>query len=78
MDKVLPTIGYNEEQLKAIEEIINRIECDTVILGTQSDLSRYLKINKNVTRVYYEYREKDGKNRLEEILEGFLKKFKLF
>jgi predicted GTPase len=51
MDKVLPTIGYNEEQLKAIEEIINRIECDTVILGTQSDLSRYLKINKNVTRV---------------------------
>jgi len=78
MDKVLPTIGYNEEQLKAIEEIINRIECDTVILGTQSDLSRYLKINKNVTRVYYEYREKDSKNRLEEILEGFLKKFKLF
>jgi predicted GTPase len=49
-----------------------------VILGTQSDLSRYLKINKNVTRVYYEYREKDGRNRLEEILEGFLKKFKLF
>jgi predicted GTPase len=78
MDKILPTIGYNEEQLKAIEEIINRIECDTVILGTQSDLSRYLKINKNVTRVYYEYKEKDGKNRLEEILENFLIKFKLF
>jgi predicted GTPase len=78
MDKILPTIGYNEEQLKAIEEIINRIECDTVILGTQSDLSRYLKINKNVTRVYYEYKEKDGKNRLEEILANFLIKFKLF
>ncbi len=77
IDKVLPTIGYTKEQLKTMEEIINKIECDTVVLGTQSDLTRYLKITKNVTRVYYNYREKDGRNRLEEILENNLRKFKI-
>lgn len=75
IDKVLPAIGYNKQQLKDLEETINRIPCDTVILGTPSDLSRYLKINKSVVKVNY-YLKEVGKLKLEELIDEFLKRIK--
>lgn len=55
---VIPTVGYNESQLRSLEELINNIPCDSVILGTQSDISRYLKINKPIVKVSYRLKEK--------------------
>ena len=72
--KVFPTIGYNPDQLKDLEATINSIKCDAVILGTTSDLSRYLKINKPVVKVNYYLREKGSKT-LDTIIDSFIRKY---
>lgn len=51
---VVPTIGYGADQMKQLEAFINRLPGDTVVLGTPSDISRYLKLNKPVVHVKYE------------------------
>ncbi len=55
--KLLPAMGYGEEQMKDLQETINRTDCDSVIIGTPIDLGRILKINKPSTRVKYELQE---------------------
>ncbi|MCX7876196.1 MAG: cyclic 2,3-diphosphoglycerate synthase [Melioribacteraceae bacterium] len=54
---LLPAMGYGEQQMKDLEETINRTDCDSVIIGTPIDLGRILKINKPNTRVMYELDE---------------------
>jgi len=54
---LLPAMGYGEEQMKDLEETINKTECDAVVIGTPIDLGRILKINKPSTRVTYELQE---------------------
>jgi len=65
--KLLPAMGYGEQQIKDLEETINRTDCDSVVIGTPIDLGRILKINKPSTRVMYELQE-IGENTLESIL----------
>jgi len=57
LGKVLPALGYSEEQLKELEKSINAVECDAVVLGTPSDLTRMIKIRKPVARVSFEAAE---------------------
>jgi predicted GTPase len=64
---LLPAMGYSEEQVKDLEETINRTDCDSVIVATPVDLGKLLKINKPYTRVRYEI-EEFGKNTLESVL----------
>jgi len=73
LGKVLPALGYSEGQLKELEQSINAVECDAVVLGTPSDLTRMIKIRKPVARVIYEALEV-GKPSLGEFLD--LKKLK--
>ena len=54
---LLPAMGYGEQQMKDLEETINRTDCDSVVVGTPIDLGRILKINKPSTRVKYELQE---------------------
>jgi len=65
--KLLPAMGYGEQQIKDLEETINRTDCDSVVIGTPIDLGRILKINKPSTRVMYELQE-IGENTLESVL----------
>jgi len=58
--KLLPAMGYGDEQIKDLQETINKTECDSVIIGTPIDLGRILKINKLSTRVRYELQEIGG------------------
>jgi predicted GTPase len=55
--KLLPAMGYGDEQMKDLEETINNTQCDSVVIGTPIDLGRILKINKPSTRVRYELQE---------------------
>ena len=55
--KLLPAMGYGDQQMKDLEDTINRTDCDSVIIGTPIDLGRILKINKPSTRVKYELQE---------------------
>jgi predicted GTPase len=70
---LLPAMGYGEKQMKDLEATINRTECDAVVIGTPINLSRFIKINKPHTRVYYELAE-IGKPNLKDIITQFWKK----
>lgn len=58
LDRVLPAMGYSPEQLRELEDAVNRAECDLVVSGTPIDLSRLLKTNKPIIRVRYRLEEK--------------------
>ena len=55
--KVLPAMGYGDEQIGELEATINNAEVDLVIIGTPIDLGRILNINKPSQRVRYELQE---------------------
>ena len=57
LEKVLPAVGYSEHQMEELSQIINDTPCDLVLLGTPTDISRYLKVDKPVQRVRYELEE---------------------
>ncbi len=54
---LLPAMGYGEQQMKDLETTINKVDCDSVVVGTPIDLGRILNINKPSTRVKYELQE---------------------
>ncbi len=54
---LLPAMGYGKEQMKDLEETINRSDCDVVVIGTPIDLRRVININKPATRVKYYLKE---------------------
>lgn len=66
---LLPAMGYGDQQMKDLEETINKTDCDSVVIGTPIDLGRILKINKPHTRVMYELDEV-GSNTLESVLKA--------
>jgi predicted GTPase len=70
---LLPAMGYGGKQIKDLETTINKVDCDSVIIGTPIDLRRIIKIKKPSTRIYYELDE-IAKPNLNEIIAGFLKK----
>ena len=73
---VVPAMGYGEQQLKDLEETINKIDCDAVIIGTPIDLSRVISINKPCTRVHYDLDEVGNPN-LDNVLNEFIKEQQL-
>ena len=60
LGKVLPALGYSEEQLKELERSINGVSCDAVVLGTPSDLTKMIRIRRPVARVQFEASEVGG------------------
>ena len=75
--EVIPTIGYNPQQLKDLEETLNKIPAETVILGTPSKITSVISINKEVVHVRYEIIEQSNPT-LKEIIEEFCKKQGIF
>ena len=70
--KLLPAMGYGEQQIKDLEATINAADCDVVIIGTPIDLRRLLQIEKPSVRVTYNLKE-TGKPTVANILEPFTK-----
>lgn len=66
---LLPAMGYGDDQIRDLEETINKTDCDSVVIGTPIDLGRILKINKPSTRVMYELQEV-GADTLETVLKS--------
>jgi predicted GTPase len=54
IERLLPAMGYHDQQLKDLEDTINKVDCDLILLGTPTDLSRIIKMNKPSMRVFYE------------------------
>jgi predicted GTPase len=53
--KVLPAMGYSEEQIKDLEETIRNSECEAVVIATPTDLRRKFKIHQPTARVLYDF-----------------------
>ncbi len=53
--KVLPAMGYSEDQIKDLEETIRRSDCDAVAIATPTDLRRKIKIGQSTVRVHYDF-----------------------
>ncbi|MBA7599491.1 hypothetical protein ES703_06525 [subsurface metagenome] len=70
--KILPAMGYGEEQIKDLEETINSSPVDAVIIATPIDLSKLIKINKPSVRVKYKL-EEIGNITLSNVLNPFLR-----
>jgi predicted GTPase len=64
---LLPAMGYGVEQMKDLEATINRVDCDSVVIGTPIDLARFIKIEKPSTRVKYDLSE-SAKSELKDVL----------
>jgi len=69
--KILPAMGYGDDQIRDLEETINATACDTVLVGTPIDLVRLIKVNKDAVRVHYGYADR-GEPRLGDLVGGFL------
>ncbi len=69
---LLPALGYSEKQITELEETIQRIPCDTVVIGTPIDLRRIIRIDKPMVRIEYELKVLSSIG-IEEILNNVLK-----
>jgi len=54
LGKLIPAVGYYEEQVRDLEATVNAAECDLVLIATPIDLGRLIRINKPALRVRYE------------------------
>lgn len=73
LERVLPALGYNKEQLNELEETIKKIPCDYILIGTPIDLRSIIKFPQRAFRVYYEYKD-EGSPTLKELIENWIKK----
>jgi predicted GTPase len=57
LGQLLPAVGYSKNQFNELSETINDVPCDLVMLGTPTDIRRYIDVDKPVLRVMYEFEE---------------------
>jgi len=53
--RVVPAMGYSEEQIKDLEDTIRRSVCDVVVVATPTDLAKKIKIDQAIVRVSYDF-----------------------
>ncbi|MDR0475212.1 MAG: cyclic 2,3-diphosphoglycerate synthase [Treponema sp.] len=73
--KLLPAMGYGEQQMKDLSATIEKTGCDSVVIATPIDLARVIRINKPSTRVEYSLQE-IGRPNMEDVLTNFIEKAK--
>lgn len=72
LDCLLPAMGYGADQIRDLEQTVNRVDCDLVLIATPVDLRRLIVIRQPSCRVRYEFHEPSG--RLKDLLLAALKK----
>jgi len=73
--KLLPAMGYGEEQMSDLSATIDNTDCDSVIIATPIDLGRVVNISKPSTRVEYSLQE-IGHPNIEDVLKIFIENVK--
>lgn len=54
---VLPAMGYNEQQLRDLEDTVNSVKCDAILYGTPMDMKNLITMNKPAERARYRIEE---------------------
>ncbi|MEM1750658.1 MAG: cyclic 2,3-diphosphoglycerate synthase [Desulfurococcaceae archaeon] len=75
LSKVVPSMGYRKEQLMDLEETLRKIPADTIVLGTQSDISKIIKVDKEFAKTFFRVKIVEGPS-IDELVDRFLKKAK--
>jgi predicted GTPase len=68
---VLPAMGYGDQQVRDLQETIDRVPCDLVLVGTPLDLGRLVKTRHPLLRVTYSL-DPAASDALDQVLERFL------
>jgi len=72
LGKLIPALGYYEDQLADLQTSINATPCDLVLVGSPIDITRVVDIKKPSMRVRYDL-EEIGEPSLATVLKDFLK-----
>lgn len=72
LGKLIPALGYYEDQLADLQTSINATPCDMVLVGSPIDITRVVDIKKPAMRVRYDL-EEIGEPSLKTVLKDFLK-----
>ncbi len=75
LGNVLPAMGYGAQQMRELEETIQRADCDLVLVATPVDLRRIISIRQPTCRVTYAFQE-IGSPTMREVLDPLIKKAK--
>ncbi len=70
--EIVPAMGYNDQQIKDMEETLNNAEAEVIIDGSPIDLGKLIKSNKPIVRVNYDI-EAIKSPTIEEVLDKFIK-----
>ncbi|MHA1522461.1 MAG: GTPase, partial [Promethearchaeota archaeon] len=73
LQEIVPAMGYDDQQIKDLEDTINAIPADLVIDGSPIDLRRLIKCNKPIVRIDYDI-ESIGTPSIESLLDEFIAK----
>ncbi len=55
--KIVPAMGYGDQQVRDLEETINAADADVVVEGTPINLNRIITVNKPIANIRYELEE---------------------
>jgi len=72
--EIVPAMGYNDQQIKDMEDTLNKAEADIIIDGSPIDLAKLIKTNKPIVRVSYDI-EAIKSPTIEGVLDNFIIKF---
>ncbi|MFX0048649.1 MAG: GTPase [Candidatus Hermodarchaeota archaeon] len=71
--EIVPAMGYNDRQIKDMEDTLNKAETEVIIDGSPIDLAKLIKSNKPIVRVSYDI-EAIKSPTIEEVLDNFIEK----
>ena len=69
--RIVPAMGYGEEQMRDLEATLNAAPADVVVEGTPIDLARILSIDKPIANIRYDLEESEP-GRLETLIRSVL------
>jgi predicted GTPase len=69
---VLPAMGYSDQQLKDMEQMVNSVPADVVVVASPIDLRHLLDIQKPAVRVSYDLVEEPGSPTIADALKPVL------
>ncbi|MBA7610486.1 Cyclic 2,3-diphosphoglycerate synthetase [subsurface metagenome] len=71
--EIVPAMGYNDQQIKDMEDTLNKAEAEVIIDGSPIDLEKLINSNKPIVRVSYDI-EAIKSPTIEEVLDKFIEK----
>jgi predicted GTPase len=69
---VLPAMGYSQQQLDEMRQMIDAADCDLVVIATPIDLRSLIEVSKPAVRVTYELQELEGSPTIRDVLSPVL------